>query len=251
MKMKSMKKVVGPEYNLGDKIKTNVYAVGVAMQESVYPHTATVFYPRERKKMPDNFRGFILFDPDKCISCFNCSFVCPANAIRMKEAPNKRYYPTVDYGRCIFCHFCIDSCSGGALKATKIHDVAYKDMDAMFTPTEEMIELPEIIREDKKYVEYEIKEDDLHLKRTKGEDYLFVEVPPPKEIPMVSTCIDPDSCIGCRVCAEVCEHGAISASVEDGGTLRMKIDTDECTGCGLCVKECSMQILMLNKLERK
>jgi len=39
--------------------------------------------------------------------------------------------------------------------------------------------------------------------------------------------------------------------VEDGGTLRMKIDADECTGCGLCVKECSMQILKLNKLERK
>jgi formate hydrogenlyase subunit 6/NADH:ubiquinone oxidoreductase subunit I len=180
MKMKSMKKVVGPEYNLGDKIKTNVYAVGVAMQESVYPHTMTVFYPRERKKMPNNYRGFILFEPDKCISCFNCSFV----------------------------------------------------------------ELPEIIREDKKYVEYEIEEDDLHLKRTKGEDYLFVEVPPPIQIPMVSQCIDRASCIGCRVCEEMCESGAISSSA-DNGMLRMKIDTDKCTGCGLCVKECSMQILRL------
>ncbi len=96
-------------------------------------------------------------------------------------------------------------------------------------------------------MEYEIEEDDLHLKRTKGEDYLFVEVPPPIQIPMVSQCIDRASCIGCRVCEEMCESGAISSSAEDG-MLRMKIDTDKCTGCGLCVKECSMQIL---KLERK
>jgi NADH-quinone oxidoreductase subunit I len=242
--MSGMKKVVAPEYNLSDKIKTNVYAIGTSMKESVYPHTATVFYPREKKKMPDNFRGYILFDPDKCISCFNCSFVCPANAIRMKEAPNNRYYPTIDYGKCIFCHFCIDSCSGGALKSTKIHDVAYKDVDEMFASTEEMIEPPEIIREDKKSVEYVIDETDLHLKRKKERDGLFVEAVPPVEIPMVSVCIEPESCLACRTCERVCENGAISSSTEDL-IVRMKIDMDKCTGCGLCVKECPMQILKL------
>ncbi|MHC1610289.1 MAG: 4Fe-4S binding protein [Candidatus Methanospirareceae archaeon] len=242
--MSGMKKVVAPEYNLGDKIKTNVYAIGTSMRESVYPHTATVFYPREKKKMPDNFRGYILFDPDECISCFKCSFVCPANAIRMKEAPNKRYYPTIDYGKCIFCHFCIDSCSGGALRTTKIHDVAYKDVDEMLTLTEDMIEPPEIIREDKKSVEYVIDETDLHLKRRKERDELLVEPVPPVEIPMVSRCIDRGSCLACRICERVCESGAISSSMEDG-IIRMKIDPDKCTGCGLCVKECSMQILRL------
>jgi len=64
------------------------------------------------------------------------------------------------------------------------------------------------------------------------------------EIPMVSQCIDRASCIGCRVCEQVCEHNAISSVVERN-VLRMKIDTERCTGCGLCVKECSMQILRL------
>ncbi len=241
-----MKKVTVQEQGLGEKVVRHATAIGVAMKESVYPLTATVFYPRERKKMPDNLRGYLMFDPDKCISCWECAFVCPANAIQMKAAPNERYYPTVDYGKCIFCHFCVDSCSGGALKTTKIHDVAYKDMDEMLTLTEEMIEEPEIIREDKKSVEYVIDEHDLHLKRVREVDTLFVEVTPPVEIPMVSQCIDRASCIGCRVCEEVCESGAISSSIERG-VLRMKIDTDKCTGCGLCVKECSMQILRLVK----
>lgn len=240
-----MKKVTVPEQSLGEKVKRHAAAVGVAMKESVYPLTATVQYPKERKKMPDNFRGYLLFDPEKCINCWECAFICPANAIRMKEAPNKKYYPTVDYGKCIFCHFCIDSCTDGALRTTKIHDVAYKDMDEMLTLTEEMIEPPEIIREDKTLVEYQIDDKDLQLKRRREVDTLFVdEVPPSAEIPMVSQCIDRASCIGCLVCEHVCERGAISSSIANG-VMRLKIDIDTCTGCGLCVKECSMQILKL------
>ncbi len=240
-----MKKVTVQDQSTLEKAKCHAAAIGVAMKESIYPLTATVQYPRQRKKMPDNFRGYILFDPEKCINCWECAFICPANAIRMKEAPNKKYYPTVDYGKCIFCHFCIDSCSGGALRTTKIHDVAYKDMDDMVTLTEEMIEPPEIIREDKTLVEYQIDKKDLQIKKTREVDYLFVdEVPPSVEIPMVSQCIDGASCIGCHVCEQVCESGAISSAIANG-VMRMKIDTDTCTGCGLCVKECSMQILKL------
>jgi len=239
-----MKKVIVREQGAGEKVVRHARAFGVSIRESVYPHTATVFYPRERKKMPPNLRGYLMFKPEKCISCWQCAFICPANAIQMKEARNGRYYPNVDYGKCIFCHFCVDSCSGGALYSTKIHDVAYRDMDEMLTLTEEMIEQPEIVREDKKSVEYVIDRDDLHLKRRREQDTLFVEPTPPVEIPMVSQCIDRASCIGCRVCEQVCEHNAIS-SVMERNVLRMKIDTERCTGCGLCVKECSMQILRL------
>jgi NADH-quinone oxidoreductase subunit I len=93
-------------------------------------------------------------------------------------------------------------------------------------------------------VEYVIDETDLHLKRKKERDGLFVEAVPPVEIPMVSVCIEPESCLACRICERVCENGAISSSTEDL-IVRMKIDMDKCTGCGLCVKECSMQILRL------
>lgn len=241
-----MKKVGTPKYDLSDKLKYHVSALSTAAKEMALPLNITTHYPRERKRQPDCFRGYMLFDPERCISCFQCSFVCPANAIWMKDAPSGRYYPTVDYGKCIFCHFCIDSCPGGALRTTKIHDVAYKTMDEMFTSTEEMIEPPEIIREDVGVVDYLIDKEDLSLKRTKETDELIVDVEPSQGVPMVSVCVDRGSCLACKVCDLICESGAVSSVVDEAAmTVKKAIDAEKCNGCGLCVKECSMQILRL------
>ncbi len=239
-----MRKVVAPDYTVFEHVKRHAEAVKTAIREAIIPESVTCSYPKERRKMPASFRGYLIFDPDRCISCFGCAFICPANAIRMKEAEDGRYYPTIDYGKCIFCHFCLDSCPEGALKPTKIHDVAYRDLDRMLTLTEEMIEPPEIIREDKRYVEYVIDGRDLHLRRVDGEDELLVDLPPPSKVERIASCIDPESCTGCRICEEVCEHGVIRSSVEEDG-VRMVIDSERCTGCGLCVKECSMRVLRL------
>lgn len=241
-----MKKVGTPDYNLQEKLKYHVSALSTAAKEVVTPLNVTTHYPRERKRQPDCFRGYMLFDPERCISCFQCSFICPANAIWMKEAPSGRYYPTVDYGKCIFCHFCVDSCPGGALRTTKIHDVAYRDMDEMVTFTEELVEPPEIIREDKVVVDYVIDQEDLSLKRTKEKDELIVEFEPSEGVPMKSVCIDRGSCLACKICDKVCESGAVSSLRDEvNNVVKMEIDAEKCTGCGLCVKECSMQILRL------
>jgi formate hydrogenlyase subunit 6/NADH:ubiquinone oxidoreductase subunit I len=241
-----MKKVATPDYSVADKLKYHVSALSTAAKEVALPLNITTHYPRERKRQPDCFRGYMLFDPEQCISCFQCSFVCPANAIWMKEAPSRRYYPTVDYGKCIYCHFCVDTCPGGALNSTKIHDVAYRTMDEMLTLTEEMVEPPEIIREDKIVVDYVIDKTDLSLRRTKEVDRLIPDLCRPQGVPMASQCIDRGSCIACKVCEKICESGAIS-SIRDPASMvvRMTIDSQKCTGCGLCVKECSMQILRL------
>ncbi|MBE0516659.1 MAG: 4Fe-4S binding protein [Methanophagales archaeon] len=245
-----MKKVATPDYTVADKLKTHVAALSTAAKEVVLPLNITTHYPRERKRQPACFRGFMLFDPERCISCFQCSFVCPANAIWMKEAPSGRYYPTVDHGKCIYCHFCVDTCPGGALKTTKIHDIAFRTMDEMVVMTEDMVEPPAIIREDKVVVDYVIDKEDLTLKRTKEVDELIVEIAPSEGVPMVSVCVDRGSCIACKVCDKVCESGAVS-SVKDEEKLivKMEIDPEKCTGCGLCVKECSMQILRLVRRE--
>jgi formate hydrogenlyase subunit 6/NADH:ubiquinone oxidoreductase subunit I len=249
-----MKKVATPDYGVADKLKYHVSALSTAAKEVALPLNITTHYPRERKRQPECFRGYMLFDPERCISCFQCSFVCPANAIWMKAAPSGRNYPTVDYGKCIYCHFCVDSCPGGALNTTKIHDVAYRTMEEMLTLTEEMIEPPEIIREDKVVVDYVIDKKDLALRRTNEVDRLIpAEVCRAQGVPMVSQCIDRGSCIACKVCEKICESGAISSSKgqeslvlkEPSNAVKMTIDSQKCTGCGLCVKECSMQILRL------
>ena len=241
-----MKKVGTPDYTIPEKIKYHGSALGTAAKEMVLPLNITTHYPRERKRQPACFRGYMLFDPERCISCFQCSFICPANAIWMKEAPSGRYYPTVDYGKCIFCHFCVDSCPGSALRTTKIHDVAYRTMDEMVTFTEQLVEPPEIIREDKVVVDYVIDQEDLSLKRTKEVDELLVEIEPKPGVSMKSVCVDRGSCLACKVCYKVCESGAVSSMIDEArGVVKMQIDEEKCTGCGLCVKECSMQILRL------
>jgi len=245
-----MKKVATLDYTVADKLKTHVAALSTAAKEVVLPLNITTHYPRERKRQPACFRGFMLFDPERCISCFQCSFVCPANAIWMNEAPSGRYYPTVDHGKCIYCHFCVDTCPGGALRTTKIHDIAFRTMDDMVVMTEDMVEPPAIIREDKVVVDYVIDKEDLTLKRTKEVDELIVEITPSEGVPMVSVCVDRGSCIACKVCTKVCESGAAtSVKDEEKRIVKMEIDPEKCTGCGLCVKECSMQILRLVRRE--
>jgi len=137
-------KVEIPSMKIIDQIKGHLSAIKTGLEEVFRPNRMTIQYPRERRKYPDNFRGLIRFDPTKCISCFQCAFICPANAIQFKLAPNGKYYPCVDYAKCIFCHFCVDACPKGAMQPSKYHDVAYRSLEEMLTPTELMIEKPDM-----------------------------------------------------------------------------------------------------------
>ena len=57
--------------------------------------------------VPDNFRGKIQYDKEKCIGCKLCLSVCPSGAIEFKEAEKKiRVY----LARCTFCAQCNDIC---------------------------------------------------------------------------------------------------------------------------------------------
>ena len=57
---------------------------------------------------------------------------------------------------------------------------------------------------------------------------------------------DPELCIGCGVCAELCQFAAISMA--DG---RAFIDAAACMGCGVCVDQCDLGALTLVLDERK
>ena len=51
--------------------------------------------------------------------------------------------------------------------------------------------------------------------------------------------VDPDNCVGCGVCHDVCPTGAIA--VHDIA----RVDQATCTGCGRCVAECPRAALRL------
>ncbi len=163
-----VRRIKPPSPSFPERVKLHLEAFGVGLREAIKPSRMTIQYPRELRKRPKGFRGMLVLDIKKCISCFQCAFVCPANAIHMKKAPNGKYYPCVDYAKCIFCHYCEDTCTKGAWKSTNFMDVAFRDVKEMLLTTEKLVngpEVPEEEREDEYMVEYDVRGTKLELKK--------------------------------------------------------------------------------------
>lgn len=59
-----------------------------------------------------------------------------------------------------------------------------------------------------------------------------------------------DTCLAqrrveCRVCGDMCPHGAIRFRPELGGIARPQPDTAACTGCGACVAPCPVGAIVM------
>lgn len=72
----------------------------------------TVKYPFERLGPPPEFRGKMIWQPEKCTGCMACVRDCPTAAIEISRvAPDIRKFNTVyKMHLCIFCGQCVDSC---------------------------------------------------------------------------------------------------------------------------------------------
>jgi formate hydrogenlyase subunit 6/NADH:ubiquinone oxidoreductase subunit I len=59
--------------------------------------------------VPENFRGKLSYERDKCIGCYSCIRVCPANVIKPRLVDGKRKI-TMSVSHCTFCAQCVDVC---------------------------------------------------------------------------------------------------------------------------------------------
>ncbi|MGB9709618.1 MAG: NuoI/complex I 23 kDa subunit family protein [Infirmifilum sp.] len=111
-------------------------AIKTGLKYLISPNRITVYYPEEYIELPTGYRGLIRYYPEKCIQCSLCAMICPAGAMKMyRTREDKKGRPGVNYQRCIFCGFCVDICPQNALEMTKVHDVAFKQLEEMiFTP---------------------------------------------------------------------------------------------------------------------
>lgn len=95
---------------------------------SFFKKPATNLYPAEKLQMPENYRGRLIFYPEKCVGCGLCVKDCPSGAIAIRKTGEKQFEAEINLGKCIYCAQCADSCPKKALEATK--DVELAQLDA-------------------------------------------------------------------------------------------------------------------------
>ena len=64
-------------------------------------------------------------------------------------------------------------------------------------------------------------------------------------VPRVVCMVDPDKCIGCGQCQELCDCGGIGVDEGSGGGLPRIVDPMVCTGGGTCAAACPYHALVL------
>lgn len=85
---------------------------------------ATVLYPVEPVKMPQDFRGKLVFHAERCVGCKLCQKDCPARALVINKVGDKRFEAVFRLDHCIYCAQCVDSCNKDAIESTPEFELA-------------------------------------------------------------------------------------------------------------------------------
>lgn len=84
----------------------------------------TLLFP-QRVEPPPGFRGAVTFDPERCVGCGTCAYVCAPAAVRV-QSDGDHYTWHYDPGRCTFCARCADVCPTRALAMEPDHPPNYE-----------------------------------------------------------------------------------------------------------------------------
>lgn len=80
--------------------------------KSLFRKPVTEKYPFVKSETPENFRGKLVWDPEKCTGCQLCIKDCPSNAIELLvvDKVNKKFVMRYNMDRCTFCAQCVVNC---------------------------------------------------------------------------------------------------------------------------------------------
>lgn len=86
--------------------------------KSFFKKPITEKYPFVKKDAPENLRGKLVWDPEKCSGCQLCIKDCPSNAIELLvvDKVNKKLVMRYNIDRCTFCAQCVQSCRFGCIE---------------------------------------------------------------------------------------------------------------------------------------
>lgn len=91
---------------------------------------STIKYPFEDSPAPETLRGKIKHDPQACMACRMCEYVCAGGAIRIRESVDKEGYDfTVWHDTCTYCGLCEFYCPTKAIHLTNDYHTAHLQED--------------------------------------------------------------------------------------------------------------------------
>lgn len=211
---------------------------------ALFQKSSCDMYPVRPSEAAPNYRGRIVFHPDKCINCMMCERVCSGNAIthEIVKTPegDDQVTRTFYLGSCTFCATCMDFCNHGAIEFTRdYHMIATKEEDLMVSGT--FIKKAPVKKAPPKPAPAPKEE-------PKAEEKPAEEAP--KEEPKAELkprddgkpVQDPDKCVYCTICAKKCPAGALEV---DRANKTWKLDEDLCVGCGTCAGVCPKKAILM------
>lgn len=80
--------------------------------KSFFKKPFTEKYPFVKKDAPENLRGKLVWNPEKCSGCMLCIKDCPSDAIELLtvDKVNKKFVMRYNMDKCTFCAQCVLNC---------------------------------------------------------------------------------------------------------------------------------------------
>ena len=199
---------------------------------SLFQKSSCDMYPFKPSEAAPNYRGRIVFHPDKCINCMMCERVCSGNAIthEIVKTPegDDQVTRTFYLGSCTFCATCMDFCGHGAIEFTRdYHMIATKEEDLMVSGT--------FIKK-------------APVKKAPAPKPAAPAAAAPAAAPAVKLrddgkpVQDPAKCVYCTICAKKCPAGALTV---DRANKTWALDEDLCVACGTCAGACPKKAIYM------
>ncbi len=215
----------------------------------LFSKPSTAMYPAVPSEAAENYRGRIVFHPDKCINCMMCERVCSGNAISHtveKTDEGDKVTRTFYLGSCTFCATCMDFCGHGAIEFTRdYHMIATKEEDLMVSGT--FIKKPPV----RKAPPAKPAAPAASAKEPAAvtcETIAAEEGKAAAPAAMIAPRDDgkpvqvPARCVYCTLCAKKCPAGALTV---DRAAKTWTLDEDLCVGCGTCAEACTKKAILM------
>ena len=201
----------------------------------LFSKPSCAMYPVVPSEAAPNYRGRIVYHPDRCLGCGMCERVCSGNAItrtveHLPDDQGDKITLTFNLGSCTFCATCADFCSSHSIEFTgDYHMVATKEEDLLVSGS---------------FIKAPRKKPAAPAAPAKAEACAAAE--PAAEAPKPrddgKPVNDPAKCVYCTLCARKCPAGALTV---DRAAKTWTLDEDKCVACGTCAEACPKNCIIM------